>query len=61
MRAVEDPMPIDVTTLREDLDHHKADIREKREAQEEWRNTLTEIDARAQKAKDDFDSVQVML
>ena len=54
-------MPIDVTTLREDLDHHKADIREKREAQEEWRNTLTEIDARAQKAKDDFDSVQVML
>ena len=39
-------MPIDVTTLREDLDHHKNDIRDKKEAVEEGKSALTEIDTR---------------
>ena len=51
-------MPIDVTTLREDLDQHKTDIKEKKEAIEEWKASTAEIDVRAQKAKEDFDVVQ---
>ena len=46
LRAIEDPMPIDVTTLREDLDHHKNDIRDKKDAVEEGKSALTEIDTR---------------
>ena len=54
-------MPIDVTTLREDLDQHKTDIRDKKEAVEEWKASLQEIDVRAEKAKSDFDAVQAEL
>ena len=51
-------MPIDVTTLREDLDNHKREIGDKTESAEEWKRALEEINGRFQKATDEFEAVQ---
>ena len=58
LRAIEDPMPIDVTTLQEDLDSHKREIREKTNGTEEWKRSLEEINGRYQIEAKAFDDVQ---
>ena len=54
-------MPIDVTTLREDLDNHKREIVNKTEEQEEWKRIHEEADGRYQKSQQAFDAVQTEL
>jgi len=61
LRAIEDPMPIDVTTLREDLDNHSREIVDKSEEREEYKREQKTKQEAYQKEAQAFETIQTEL